>query len=147
MLLAHYLSALEDVDNRNMLVELAAKASTEANALAGIQTARMMADLHARSRIRELVSIGLPVAVTDDGTACLVATYDYLHATQELEGAAEAFRRRYPRQRKVFVVAGRVSREAQTVLQRKGIAVQAFMREGAANAIRVRAPNGLPVDR
>ncbi len=102
--------ALEGVRNRAALIEVAAEAHTEAEALSSIHKGKMLADIQKRKPIRLLKSVELfPLAVLNDGTHVLICPYDYVTSTREVEDYVDAYRASNPNVSAVLVTAGRVS--------------------------------------
>jgi len=102
--------ALEGVQNRAALIEVAADAHNEAEALSAIRKGKMLADIRDRQSIRLLKSVGLlPLAVLDDGTHVLICPYDYVRSTHEVDNYVDAYRASNPDVTTVLVTAGRVS--------------------------------------
>ncbi len=102
--------ALEDVRNRAALIEVAAQAHTEAEALSSIYKGKMLADIQKRKSIRLLKSVGLfPLAVLNDGTHVLICPYDYVTGTREVANFVSAYWASNPNVTTVLVTAGRVS--------------------------------------
>ena len=63
--------ALESAGDRAALLEGAAEARTQAEALGTIREGKMLLDIQKRKPIRRLEFVGLPLAVLDDGTHLL----------------------------------------------------------------------------
>ena len=102
--------ALEGVWNRGALIEVAAKAHTEAEALSSIRKGKMLADIRKRKPIRLLKFVGLfPLAVLNNGTHVLICPYDYVTSTREVDNYVDAYRASNPNVTTVLVTAGRVS--------------------------------------
>ncbi|UCF44286.1 MAG: hypothetical protein JSV99_05055 [Planctomycetota bacterium] len=102
--------ALEGVRNRAALIEVAAKAHTEAEALSSIRKGKMLADIRKRKPIRLLKFVGLfPLGVLNDGTHVLICPYDYVTSTWEVDNCVDAYRSSNPNASTVLVTAGRVS--------------------------------------
>ena len=102
--------ALKDVQNRAALIEIAAKAHTEAEALSTIHKGKMLADIQKRQPIRLLKFAGLfPLAVLGNGTHVLICPYDYVTSTQEVDKYIDAYRASSPNVTTVLLTAGRVS--------------------------------------
>jgi len=102
--------ALEGVRNRAALIEVAAAAHNEAEALCAIRKGRMLADLRERQALGLLKSVGfLPLAVLRDGTHVLVCPYDYVPSTREVDDYVDAYRASHPDVGTVLVTAGRLS--------------------------------------
>ena len=102
--------ALDGVQNRAALIEVAAKAHAEAEALSSIRKGIMLADIHKRQSIRLLKFVGLfPLAVLDNGTHVLICPYDYVTITQEVDEYFDSYRASNPNANTVLVTAGRVS--------------------------------------
>ena len=101
---------LEGVRNRAALIEVAAEAHNEAEALSSIRKGKMLADIRKRKPIRLLKFVGLlPLAVLNDGTHILVCPYDYVTSTREVDNYIDAYRASNPNVTTVLVTAGRVS--------------------------------------
>jgi len=102
--------ALEGVQNRAALIEVASEAHNEAEALSAIRKGKMLADIRERYSIRLLESVGLlPLALLNNGTHVLICPYDYLRSTREVVDYVDAFRASHPNVTAVLVTAGRVS--------------------------------------
>ena len=102
--------ALEGVQNRSALIEVAAEAHHEAEALSAIRKGQMLADIRQRTPIRHLRSVGLwPLAVLNNGTHVLISPYDYVTSTREVDNYVDAYRASHPNVTTVLVTAGRVS--------------------------------------
>jgi hypothetical protein len=102
--------ALEGVRNRAALIEVAAKAHTEAEALSSIHKGKMLADIRKRKPIRQLKFVGLfPLGVLNNGTHVLICPYDYVTSTREVDNCVDAYRASNPNVTTVLVTAGRVS--------------------------------------
>lgn len=109
--------ALEGVRNREALIERAAQASSEADALSSIREGRMLADIREKKPIRKLEFAGLSLAELEDGTRVLVCPYDYLTNTRELADWVNGYRMSNPNVAAVFVTAGRVSPLARETIE------------------------------
>ncbi len=102
--------ALEGVRNRAALIEVAAEAHNEAEALNAIRKGKMLADIREREPIRLLKFVGLfPLAVLNSGTQVLICPYDYVTTTREVNDYLDAYRASNPDVTTVLVTAGRVS--------------------------------------
>ncbi|MHC4228369.1 MAG: hypothetical protein ACYSW0_13170 [Planctomycetota bacterium] len=102
--------ALKGVQNRAALIEIAAKAHTEAEALSSIHKGKMLADIQKRQSIRLLKFVGLfPLAVLSNGTHVLICPYDYVTSTREVDKYVDTYRASNPNVTTVLVTAGRVS--------------------------------------
>ena len=102
--------ALKGVQNRAALIEIAAKAHTEAEALSTIHKGKMLADIHKRQSIRLLKFAGLfPLAVLSNGTHVLICPYDYVTSTREVDKYVDTYRASNPNVTTVLITAGRVS--------------------------------------
>jgi hypothetical protein len=115
--------ALEGVRNREALIERAAQAYNEADALSSIREGMMLADIHKKRPIRKLEFVGLSRAQLTDETQVLVCPYDYLTNTQELAGWVNGHRMSNPNVPAVFVTAGRVSPLARKTIEGAGIRI------------------------
>lgn len=115
--------ALEGVRNREALIERAAQAYNEADALSTIREGRMLADIHQKRPIRKLEFVGLSLAQLEDGTQVLVCPYDYLTDTRELADWVNGHRMSNPNGTAVFVTAGRVSPPARKTIEGAGIRI------------------------
>jgi hypothetical protein len=102
--------ALAGVQNRAALIEVAAKAHTEAEALSSIRKGKMLADTRARKSIRRLKFVGLfPLAVLNNGTHVLICPYDYVTSTREMNSYVDAYRASNPNVTTVLLIGGRIS--------------------------------------
>ena len=102
--------ALDGVQNRAALIEVAAKAHAEAEALSSIHKGKMLADIRKRKPIRLLKFVGLfPLAVLNNGTHVLICPYDYVTSTREVDNYVDAYRASNPNVTTILVTAGRVS--------------------------------------
>ena len=102
--------ALEGVRNRAALIEVAAKAHTEAEALSSIRKGKMMADIQKRQPIQLMKFVGLfPLAVLNNGTHVLICPYDYITSTREVDNYVDTYRASNLSVTTVLVTAGRVS--------------------------------------
>jgi len=123
--------ALEGVQNRAALIEVAAKAHSEAEALSSIRKGKMLADIQKRQPIRLLKFVGLfPLAVLSNGTYVLICPYDYVTSTREVDNYVDAYRASNPNVTTVLVTAGRVS---PAVLQKVESARIRIVEEGTFN--------------
>ena len=103
-------NALEGVQNRAALIEVAAKAHTEAEALSSIRKGKMLADIRKRQPIRLLKFVGMfPLAILNNETHVLICPYDYVTSTRELDIYLSAYRASNPNVTTVLVTAGQVS--------------------------------------
>jgi hypothetical protein len=109
--------ALEGVQNRAALIERAAQAYNEADALSSIREGKMLADIRKRKPIRKLEFVGLSLAELNDGTGVLVCPYDYVTSTRELADCVNGYRMSNPNVTAVFVTAGRVSPLARETIE------------------------------
>jgi hypothetical protein len=102
--------ALKGVQNRAALIEIAAKAHTEAEALSTIHKGKMLADIQKQQPIQLMKFAGLfPLAVLGNGTHVLICPYDYVTSTREVDNYVDAYRASNPSITTVLVTAGRVS--------------------------------------
>lgn len=102
--------ALDNVQNRAVLIEVAAQAHAEAEALSSIRKCKMLADIHKRQPIRFSKFVGLfPLAVLENGTHVMICPYDYVTSTEEVDKYFDFYRASNPNVTTVLVTAGRVS--------------------------------------
>ncbi len=102
--------ALEGVQNRAALIEVAAAAHNEAEALCAIRKGQMLANLRKGQSLELLKSLGfLPLAVLGNGTHVLICPYDYVPSTREVDDYVDAYRAFHPDVETVLVTAGRLS--------------------------------------
>ncbi len=102
--------ALKGVQNRVDLIEVAAKAHTEAEALSSIYKGKMLADIQEQQPIKLMKFVGLfPLAVLSNGTHALICPYDYVTSTRETDKYFDTYRASNPNATTVLVTAGRVS--------------------------------------
>ena len=122
--------ALDGIQNRGALIESAAEAHTEAEALGSIREGKMLVDIRERKPIRRLEFVGLPLAMLNNGTHVVVCPYDYLTNTLELGDGVDAYRASNPNVTTVLVTAGRVSPAARKTIESARIKI---VEEGTAN--------------
>ncbi|MHC4642098.1 MAG: hypothetical protein ACYS32_10670 [Planctomycetota bacterium] len=116
--------ALADVQNRAALIEVAAKAHTEAEALSSIRKGKMLADIRARKPIRRLKFVGLlPLAELNNGTHVLVCPYDYVTSSREVDNYLDSYRASNPSASTVLVTAGGVSPAVLKKMESAGIKI------------------------
>jgi hypothetical protein len=116
--------ALRGVQNRAVLIEIAAKAHTEVEALSAIYKGKMLADIQQRQRIWLLKFAELfPLVVLGNGTNVLVCPYDYVTSTQELEQYIDMHRASNPNVTTVLTIAGRISPAARETIESAGIRI------------------------
>ncbi len=114
---------MRNIANRAALIEDAAEARTQAEALGTIRAGKMLADIQKRKPIRRLELVGLPLAVLGDAVHVLVCPYDYVNNTRELADGVSAYRASNPNVIAVFVSADRVSPAARKTLESANITV------------------------
>jgi hypothetical protein len=114
---------LDGVQNRAALIEGAAEAHTEVDALCCIREGMMLVDIRERKPIRQLKFIGLPLAVLDNGTYVLVCPYDYVTNTREVVDSVGEYRASNPNVTTVLVTDGRVSPAARKTIESAGIRI------------------------
>jgi len=110
-------NALDGVENRGALIESAAGAHTQAEALSSIHEGKMLADIRQRQPIRRLEFVGLPLAELDDGTHVLICPYDYITNTQGVIDGVGAYRASNPGAATILVTAGRLSPAASKTME------------------------------
>jgi len=116
--------ALRGVQNRAVLIEIAAKAHNEAEALSAIYKGKMLADIQQRQPIWLLKFAELfPLVVLGNGTNVLVCPYDYVTSTQELEQYIDTHRASNPNVTTVLLIAGSVSPAARKTIESAGIRI------------------------
>jgi hypothetical protein len=102
--------ALEGVQNRAALIEVAAEANGEAEALCAIRKGQMLANLRERQFLERLKSAGfLPLAVLGNGTHVLICPYDYVPSNREVDDCVDAYRASWPNVETMLVTAGRLA--------------------------------------
>ena len=122
--------ALEGVENRISLIEAAAQAHTEAEALSCIRVGKMLVDIQIRRLIKRLEFIGLSLAILKDGRNVLISPYDYVTYTLEVADCLNGYRESNPNVRTVFVTAGGVSPSARETIEGVGMRI---VEEGATD--------------
>lgn len=114
--------ALRGVQNRAVLIEIAAKAHTEAEALSAIYKGKMLADIQQRQPIWLLKFAELfPLVVLGNGTHALVCPYDYVTNTRELKQYIDTHRASNPNVTTVLLIAGSVSSAARKTIESANI--------------------------
>ncbi len=111
------------VEAPSVLLTEAVESRNEAEALATLETTRMLADLHAERPIAKLDHMGHPIAILADGSTVMCYSADYVVATEKLSTAMRVFRDRYPAHPMAFVCSGIVSPEAHEVFAALDITV------------------------
>ena len=106
-----------------VLLTEAVESRNEAEALAAMETARMLADLHGETPIVRLDHLDHPIAVLDDGSTAVCYSADYIVGDDRLATRMRVFRDRYPDGAMAFVCSGRVSPEAQVIFDALNIDV------------------------
>ena len=99
------------------MLEGAAEARTQAEALGTIREGKMLVDIQRRMPIWRLEFVGLQLAVLSNGTHVIVCPYDYVTNTRELADGVAAYRASNPGVTTVFVAADRVSPDARKTLE------------------------------
>jgi hypothetical protein len=116
--------ALRGVQNRAVLIEIAARAHNEAEALSAVYKGKMLADIQQRQRIWLLKFAELfPLVVLGNGTNVLVCPYDYVTNTQEVEKYIDMHRVSNPNVTTVLIIAGRVSPAARKTIESASIRI------------------------
>ena len=128
-LLVGSLASLGSVKGRTTLVRDASEAESQQEAEFYTQIARLLVDYgKSRSPVTHLFgSMGLPFALTKNGTMALFVPVDYLLWTQQVSEAAnritEQMQQAAPHQTREIWVLGRISSKAQTGLASAGFKV------------------------
>jgi len=120
--------ALDGVENRIALIEAAAQAHTEAEALSCIRVGKMLVDIQERRPIKKLEFIGLSLVVLKDGRHVLISPYDYVTYTLEVADCLTGYRESNPNVSTIFVTAGGISPSARETIE--GISMR-IVEEGA----------------
>ena len=116
--------ALDGVQNRTALIEGAAEAHTEAEALSSVRKGKMLADIRKRKPIRLLKFVGLfTLAALNNGTHVLICPYDYVTSTREVDNYVDVYRASDPNVTTVLVTAGRLSPAARKTIESAGIGI------------------------
>jgi hypothetical protein len=114
---------LSGVEGADVLLTEAVESRNEAEALAALETTRMLADRHAETPIAKLDHMGHPIAVLANGSTVLCYSADYIVADDKLAAAINSYRDRYADHHMEFVCSGKVSPEAREALSGLDIAV------------------------
>lgn len=114
---------LNGLAGAEVLLTEAVESRNEAEALAAMETARMLADLHGETPIVRLDHLDHPIAVLDDGSTAVCYSADYIVGDDRLATRMRVFRDRYPDGAMAFVCSGRVSPEAQVIFDALNIDV------------------------
>jgi hypothetical protein len=122
--------ALDGIQNRAALIEGAAEAHTEAEALSSIREGKMLVDIRERKPISRLEFVGLQLAVLDNGTHVAICPYDHVTNTMEVGDGLNAYRSSNPNVTTVLVTAGRVSPAARKTIESARIRI---VEEGTPN--------------
>ncbi len=116
-------TALNSAGDAAALIEGAAEARNQAEALGAIREGKMLVDIHKRKPIVRLEFVGMPLAVLGDQTRVIVCPYDYITNTQELAEGVSAYRAKNPNVKTVFVSSDRVSKAARKTIESANITV------------------------
>ncbi len=103
------LRKLKHVANRAAMVEVAARADCEADALAANDQLRMLIDIDRKQKLVRLEDAGAPTAILAGGTCVAVCSADYLRATDDVSAMRADIRRRHPAAPALLICSGRVS--------------------------------------
>jgi hypothetical protein len=106
------LRKLRHVENRAAVVEAAARADSEADALAANDQLRMLVAIDRMHTVVRLEDVGTPVAVRERGTCVIVCSADFLLATGDVAAMLADIRKRHPNTPVLLMCSGRVSRAA-----------------------------------
>ena len=112
---------LSRVTGCEALLQRAVDVDSEAGALAALETARVMAGLHASRGVARIDYMGQPIAILVDGSHVAYHPGDYLAATRKAHEGIAAYRKRYPSSHCELVVSGRLSPEVRRVVEAAGI--------------------------
>lgn len=115
---------LDGAQNRSALIESAAEARTEAEALGVMREAEMLERIHDQEPIERLQFVGLPLAILRDGTHFIVCPSDYVTNTLEVQQAVASYRQACPDESIVLAVAGRVSALTRATLDTAGLSLK-----------------------
>lgn len=115
--------ALKGFEGRAALLASAAEARNQAEAQGSIREGKMLLDIRERKPLRRMEFVGLPMAVTQDGTHVVVCPYDYVTNTDELVDGVRAYRASNPQVPTVFISADRVSPAARSTLESAKVSV------------------------
>ena len=115
------LHELKAVESRSLLVQFAAQATSEADALAINDQLRMLAGVQRQRTITRIINVGLPAAVLEDGTVIAVCSADYLVATGELSAVLGSYRRNHSRNSLLLYCSGRFSPQAVRLFNQAGV--------------------------
>jgi hypothetical protein len=126
---ASYLEVLAPVAGIEQLIEAANSAATEADAVAYVLYARMLASyqLDARNLVRVVTKARFPTLATSASEAVLALPIDYLAWTPEVAAAADtlaAIRRDEDLGRFVLLLAGRPTKRAIGELERRQVEIR-----------------------
>jgi len=123
LFMEHY-RKLKDIQNHHVLVENAAAAFQETEALGLIHVTKMFVELDRSKSIIRFESVpGLPLCILKDGTYTLIVPADYMTYTKEIEDRVALYRKNHPDANTVIIITGLISSNARQIFDRASIEV------------------------
>ena len=129
LVLMEYLNLLKEVPGRYSLIENAAAAKNETQALAVLEETAHLVTLHRREPLSEIRFIGLTSCRRKSGPQLLIASVDSLSATADIPKIAQAIRKQYPTGDVELQILGSCSPGAKQILEQSQISVKHDLRE------------------
>jgi hypothetical protein len=123
MAFVYYLRKLIGIENLACLVDGAADARNESEAIASIRELQLIADLRRTREFARVTFIGVPVLTLDDGTQIIVTVADYLVETPRTVQMIAAYRKMFADVPTKLATFGRVSVGAQKQFEAANIEV------------------------
>ncbi|MBD3674567.1 MAG: hypothetical protein HUJ26_13680 [Planctomycetaceae bacterium] len=129
LVLMEYLKILSEVSGRYSLIENAAAATNETQALAVLEETARLVTLHRKEPLNEIRFIGLTCCRRKSGPQVLVASVDYLSATPDVQTMAQTIRKQFPMGEVELQILGTCSTGAREILEKSEITVKHQLRE------------------
>ena len=117
------LRKLKEIPGAISLVENAARAQDETQALAVLEENWMLQRMLENHSNLKLEYIGLPVALLGDDSVAVIASVDLLSEGKSFENLRETIRQKYPTQKLELILAGHASPRIRELLKESSIAL------------------------
>jgi len=123
VLLVTLLQRLPTVENREVLIEIAAGCTADADALQVLQLGELMLRLHTKFPIRRFVKTMPPIVECADSQTVLVISADYLSDSGRFNKQLSNYRRLYPQSSAAVLTTGYIDPAGRALLKRHGVEV------------------------
>ena len=123
MAFVYYLRKLVGIDNLTSLVEGAADARNECEALSSIRELQLLVELRRTHAIARVTFAGLPMALLCDQSQVIVTAADFIVDCPPVAELIVRYRKEFPSTPTVLLTGGRVSAEAEGQFAAAGIHV------------------------